>query len=91
MNGRQKHDVLINERTENKLKELPDCVTEWYYNLLASDLTSNTCNDYINKIALFFNHNKIKDLSEIKQSIVDKYFIFIKENFMTDFVLSYFP
>ena len=79
MNGRQKHDVLINERTENKLKELPDCVTEWYYNLLASDLTSNTCNDYINKIALFFNHNKIKDLSEIKQSMVDKYFIFIKE------------
>ena len=79
MNGRQKHDILINERTKNKLKELPDCVTEWYYNLLASDLTSNTCNDYVNKVALFINYCGSKDLSEIKQSTVDKYFIFIRE------------
>lgn len=79
MNGRQKHDALINERTKNKLKNLPECVTEWYYNLLASDLTSNTCNDYINKISLFINHNEIKNISDIKQSMVDRYFIFIKE------------
>ena len=59
MDGRQKHDLLINKRTENKLNDLPQCVSEWYYNLLASGITSNSCNDYINKVGNFLKSNNI--------------------------------
>ena len=78
MNGRERHDVLINNRTENKLKNLPECVTEWYYNLLASGMTSNSCNDYVNKVNHFFESNGINDVKNISQVMVDRYFITIK-------------
>ena len=78
MNGREQRDELINKRTENRLSELPECVSEWYYNLLASGMTSNTCNDYINKIKHFFDVNNILNVESINQIVVDKYFISIR-------------
>ena len=88
MDGRQKHDQLINQRTENKLKFLPQCVSEWYYNLLASGITPNSCNDYVNKINHFFEYNSITDVKQINQIMVDKYFISIKTRKVGDDIVN---
>ena len=88
MNGREQRDQLINTRTENKLKDLPQCVSEWYYNLLASGMTSNSCNDYVNKVHHFFVTNKITNVDQINQLMVDKYFISIKTKTLDDEIVA---
>ena len=82
MNGRLEHDRIIQNRIEKKLKKLPSYVYEWYYSLLASDLSYMSCDMYINKVKLFlqylsYNMNSI-DLKSIQQKDVDKYFISIR-------------
>ena len=78
MTGREKYSNLINQRIENKLENLPDYISEWYYNLIASGMSARTCNEYINKVCLFLDYCKTFNLSEITQTMVDKYFISIK-------------
>jgi len=78
MTGRERFDLMINSRTENRLNDLPEYVSEWYYNLLASGMSSRSCNDYINKAKLFLDYCQTTDLNVITQAMVDKYFIYIK-------------
>jgi len=62
---------------------MPFFVTEWYYNLKASNIEASSCNDFINKIRrflIFINEdiNKIETKDFTKNNIM-KYFIFIQK------------
>lgn len=81
MDGRLEHEQVVIKRTEKVLNKCPSCVREWYYNLLASDVSVVSCYMYVNKVKLFFqwmNDIGKTELSQIEQGDVDQYFISIR-------------
>ena len=79
MNGRLENELIILNKVENKLKEMPRYVEDWYYALRASDCTATTCSGYVNQIHLFMlylnkNTKEVK-LSDITKDSVNGYII----------------
>lgn len=83
MNGRLENEIKKEEALLNKLKNMPDYVSEWYYNLKASNKTMTTCKDYIYKIDKFLSfiqqENGNIQLENITLMLVQKYFISIQK------------
>ena len=84
MTGRERYNELIDNRTIKRLDTMPPYVMEWYYNLTASGMSPRSSNDYINKVKLFLDFCQTTDLNKITQTMVDKYFIFIKTKINDD-------
>lgn len=82
MNGRLELEQIIQKRIDRKLKKCPTYVSEWVYNLRASDLSLASCDVYVNKVKTFleyFDNNILTfDLSTVTQEMMDRYFISIK-------------
>lgn len=53
MKGRLEHELKEFDKLEEKIKDCPQYITEWYLNMKASQKTSTTCRDYINNICLY--------------------------------------
>ena len=73
MQGRLENELKKEQAILTKLQTMPDYVSEWYYNLKASQRTATTLRDYVNKIhnfLFFINPNvseaKIKDINLYK-------------------------
>lgn len=81
MNGRLEKEQKTNQKIEKILEKLPSYVREWYYNLLASDVSLASCYMYVNKIKQFYKYIITIGKTDVKQLIqgdVDKYFISIR-------------
>ncbi len=79
MTGRMENEKKIFDRLEIILKNTPDYLKDWYYNLRASQFTARTCYDYIYKTKGFLRSinpdiSKIT-LDDITQSKVTSYII----------------
>ena len=70
MNGRIEVDNKIDRETENKLKSLPDFVTQWYYSLGGTALTRS---QYVYKVANFLQVENIKTVSDITRPKIREY------------------
>ena len=83
MKGRLECEIKIELVIEKTLSTMPFYVNEWYYNLKASNKTSASCNDFINKIRrflIFINENMSSiNISDITLEKVEEYFIFIQK------------
>lgn len=83
MNGRLENEIKKENALLNKIKDMPDYVEEWYYNLKASNKTMATCKDYIYKIDKFLSfiekETGNKNLNSISLTEVQKYFISIQK------------
>lgn len=82
MVGRVESELKIETSVENRLKEMPNYVSDWYYNLRASRKTAGTCKTYISKVYDLLNYinddvNKVK-LNDINQRNVTSYFMSIQ-------------
>lgn len=53
MNGRYEKEKRFDNRTKEKLKNLPDVVNEYYYSLIGSGSSFTTIDNYINYIQAF--------------------------------------
>ena len=82
MQGRLENELKQNEKINKKMENVPDYVRDWYMNLKASNKTSATCKDYINKILKFLYsiNSNICDvkLSDINLANTQKFFISIQ-------------
>lgn len=82
MQGRLEGEIKRERNINNTLSQLPQFVTEWYYNLKASKKTAASCIDYTNKIRRFLtyiNSNpKLVTPNDITLSVVQQYFISIQ-------------
>ena len=82
MQGRLENEIKKEQNVLIKLQTMPDYVTEWYYNLKASQRTAATLRDYVNKIHnfLFFINPNVSEvlLAEINLANVQKFFISIQ-------------
>lgn len=83
MNGRIENELKIEKVINNTLKQMPDYVEEWYYNMKASKKQISSCNDFINKIRrflIFINEDVMSiKIDDITKKQVEKYFIFIQK------------
>lgn len=83
MNGRLENELKIENIIMTTLLNMPDFVTEWYYNLKASNIEASSCNDFINKIRRFliFINEDIKNITpkDITLAATQKYFISIQK------------
>lgn len=83
MQGRIEQEMKIEKNIGSKLVNLPDYVEEWYLYLKAGDRTPATCQDFINKVNLFFNFIKPNRAIEvvpndITPGLIEKYFVKIQ-------------
>lgn len=82
MSGRIEIDNKIFESIENKLKNMPTYVTEWYYNLRASEITASSCRDYITKLNNYLKHTcgevKTADISCFSGDNITRYMTYIQ-------------
>lgn len=53
MSGRHEREVVIEERTQNRLNELPPIFTEYYYDMIGSGKSYYTAYKYINYVNAF--------------------------------------
>lgn len=53
MQGRIENEMLINEKIQKKLDEMPEFVSEWHSLLRASKATASSRQDYVNKVHRF--------------------------------------
>lgn len=72
MKGRLEHELRTKKNIEVLLSEMPEYVSEFYYNIQISK-EPNTCVEYLRKIKLFldFANCNIKDIDD---TIIGKYF-----------------
>lgn len=81
MNGRLEQEQRSNQKAERVLIKLPSYVKDWYYSLLASDISPASCYAYVNIVKRFYIYlstagkNNVKQLT---QEDLDKYFISIR-------------
>lgn len=77
MSNRLNDENKKETKLEIKLKSMPNYVTEWYYNLKASDCTASSMTDMVNKVHRFLmsiNPNtKVIRLTDISKIDVTKY------------------
>lgn len=82
MQGRIESEIKKQQTINRLLSDLPEYVTEWYFNLKASQITPSSCKDYISKIykfLVFVNPNTINISPEdINIKTVEQYFILIQ-------------
>lgn len=81
MSGRIEVDNKIFVSIENKLKNMPKFVTEWYYNLRASETTASSCRDYITKLNNYIKftcHDNIADVSCFSGENIARYMTYIQ-------------
>ncbi len=71
MNGRLEHELEINNRINNMIINLPDCVKEFYLNIKTSK-TPTTCYNYV-KIIRRFYESLDKSLLDVTEEDVHKY------------------
>lgn len=82
MPGRLENEIKKEQAILTKLQIMPKYVSEWYYNLKASQRTITTLRDYVNKIHnfLFFINPNISqvEIKDINLSNVQRFFISIQ-------------
>lgn len=82
MNGRIEVEEKLEKSIEQKVNEMPNFVSEWYYSLLARGVTIKSCRDYINKLdnfILLMNYDlKTMNVKDITSSDLTKYFSHIQ-------------
>lgn len=82
MNGRLENELKIQNESLLILEKLPKYVLNWYYNMVASDMSASSCKDYVMKVYRFLsyiNNNVINIKTEdITEDIVQKYMISIR-------------
>lgn len=82
MQGRLENELKKEQAILTKLQTMPDYVSEWYYNLKASQRTATTLRDYVNKIHnfLFFINSNVSEvkIKDINLSNVQRFFISIQ-------------
>lgn len=76
MSARLEDEQKKEAKIEEKLKTMPDFVTDWYYNLKASDITASSRRDMVNKINRFLKsidsdvkNVKLSDITKLKVNI----------------------
>jgi len=72
MKGRLEHELRIKNTINNLLADMPDYVSDFYYNLQISKEPS-TCLEYIRKIKAFLNFAN-RDIELINDRIIGEYF-----------------
>ena len=78
MDGRLEHEQATKNKITKTLTKLPPYVTDWYYFLLASDLSVASSYMYVHKVKLFLKYLStigITDIKNLTQEKVDQYFI----------------
>lgn len=81
MNGRLEQEQRSNKKVEKILMKLPNYVKDWYYSLLASDVSPASCYTYINIVKRFFIYMASINKGDVKQLVqedIDRYFISIR-------------
>ncbi|MDO4974944.1 MAG: tyrosine-type recombinase/integrase [Alphaproteobacteria bacterium] len=79
MSARNEHQVLIENKIKEKIKEMPQIITDYFYSL--EDKTAETKYTYIMHVISFFEYlsedgidvNNISELANIKTSYMNKY------------------
>ena len=82
MKGRIENEQKIEISVENRLKKMPNYVSDWYCNLRASRKTAGTCKTYVSKVYDLLNYinedvGRVK-LDDINQRNVTSYFMSIQ-------------
>ena len=72
MKGRLEHSLRTKKTIENLLLDLPECVSDFYYNIQVAR-EPMTCLEYIRKIKMFLDYANC-DVTEINDKVVDRYF-----------------
>lgn len=75
MQGRLENTIKREDKIKKKLETLPSYTSDFYYNIVASGLTSASCLDMITKIQAL--HNWLKDnnveIKDVTESVMTKY------------------
>ena len=71
MNGRLEQEQRNNQKSERILSKLPSYVKDWYYSLLASDVSPASCYTYINIVKRFFIAMSASGKTDVKQLTQD--------------------
>ncbi len=82
MNGRDEHEAKLQAYTRHLLRDMPQYVTEWNNNLIASNKSAKTCNSYVLTVRHFLASIS-EDVKSVKPSdltpvYLDKFFISLK-------------
>lgn len=72
MKGRAEHSLKIKNNINQLLKEMPECVSDFYYNMQISK-EPTTCLEYLRKIKSFLDYANC-DISNIDNNIIGRYF-----------------
>lgn len=74
MQGRLENKIKKEKTIENILIEMPEYVTEYYYNL-SSSRESSSCLEYIRKIRRFliFLDDNVNDISEVNETHISRF------------------
>ena len=72
MKGRLEHSLRTRKAIEKLLLELPECVSDFYYNIRVSR-EPMTCLEYVRKIKAFLDYASC-DVTEINDKLIDRYF-----------------
>lgn len=56
MSGRHEREIIVEGRIQEKLKNLPEIFTEYYYSMIGSGKSYNTAYNYINYMAAFMEY-----------------------------------
>lgn len=79
MQGRIESELKKQKTIDRLLSGLPKYVTEWYFNLKASQVTPSSCSDYISKISKFLTYINPNPLlvspDDITINVIEQYFI----------------
>lgn len=80
MSARFENEEKINRKVDSILSDLPDYVSEWNMNMLASDKAASTRRDFVSKIALYLKSINESDPKSVKpeefnSANVTKFFI----------------
>lgn len=80
MKGRLENELRIKKRTQDILKDLPDCVSDFYYKMQISS-EATTCYEYVKKIRSFMEFAGT-DMTKVTTRKIGEYFE--KINYLDD-------
>lgn len=83
MTGREEQERRLKRKIERSLSQYPQFINEWYYNLIASGMTSRTCLEYmrtVRRYLTFLNIDPLKSITcaDLTPLSFDKYMILIQ-------------
>lgn len=64
MSGRYEKDMLVDSKTQEKLAELPEIITEYYFTLIGEGKSYRTAREYIGRVEGFVNYKYNKNCPE---------------------------